>query len=118
MNFAFGRVNVEYLFLAVAIVGELVGTTFIAYSQGFTKPLPSVVCTVAYCISFYFFSKALLNINLSIAYATWCGVGIVVSTLISVLIFKQAISAWGVMGIVLIVIGTVLINLFGTPAVK
>lgn len=106
----------EYLFLAIAIVGELVGTTFVKYSEGFTKLLPSAICVAAYCISFYSFSKALLNINLSIAYATWCGVGIVATTVISVLIFKQAISGWGALGIAFIIIGTVLVNLFGTPA--
>jgi small multidrug resistance pump len=108
----------EYLFLAVAIIGELIGTTFIKYSEGFTKLLPSVVCIAAYGISFYCFSKALLNINLSIAYATWCGVGIVATTVISVLIFKQAISGWGVFGIALIIVGTVLVNLLGTPVTK
>lgn len=107
----------EYLFLAIAIVGELAGTTFIKYSEGFTKPLPSIICAAAYIISFYCFSKALLNMNLSIAYATWCGVGIVVTSVISVLIFRQAITGWGVLGISLILVGTVLVNLFGTPAV-
>ncbi len=107
-----------YLFLSIAIIGELIGTTFLKYSYGFTKLIPSVVCILAYAVCFFFFSKALLNINLSFAYATWCGVGIVVSTIISVVIFKQGISPLGIFGIALIIIGTLLINLYGTPIAR
>jgi small multidrug resistance pump len=107
-----------YLFLTIAIIGELTGTTFLKFSFGFTKLIPSVECILAYAVCFFFFSKALLNINLSIAYATWCGVGIIVSTIISVLIFKQGISLLGILGILLIVIGTILLNLFGVPITK
>ena len=110
--------SMAYLFLAIAIAGELIGTTFLKISYGFTKLVPSLECILAYSVCFFFFSKALLNINLSIAYATWCGVGIIVSTIISVFIFKQGISMMGVFGIALIVIGTVLLNLYGIPSVK
>lgn len=108
----------EYIFLTIAIIGELIGTMFLKYSKGFTRLLPSIVCIVAYCICFFSFSKALNGINLSIAYATWCGVGIIISTLISVFIFKEQISFLGIIGIVLVVAGTILLNLFGSPTGK
>lgn len=103
------------LFLAIAIGGELIGTTFLKYTEGFTKLWPSVVTILSYSICFYCFSKALLHINLSIAYAVWSGLGIVVATLISVFLFKQDITPFGIVGIVLILIGVVILNLFGTP---
>lgn len=110
--------EMDYIFLAVAIIGELVGTTFLKYSKGFTKLMPSIICIIAYTLCFYFFSKALNTISLSIAYATWCGVGIIASTCISVFIFKEKISIIGIIGIILILIGSILLNLYGAVKVK
>lgn len=102
-----------YVYLALAIVGELIGTTFLKYSEGFTKLGPSIITIAAYGLCFFLFSKALLNINLSIAYATWCGLGIVAATVLSVFLFKEQLSAVGVIGIVFVLIGVVLLNVFG-----
>ncbi len=104
---------ISYVYLFLAIAFELVATVFLKSTEGFTKLYPTVCCIVLYIICFGCLSKALLNLNLGIAYATWCGVGIVVSSFVSVLIFKQNISSIGVLGICLIVIGCVLLNLFG-----
>ena len=103
-----------YLLLAVAIVLELVGTTFLKTSMGFTKLMPSLLCIVSYVVCFFAFSKALLSINLSVGYATWSAVGIIVSTLLSVFLFKESINVWGVIGIILVLIGVTLLNLCGT----
>lgn len=104
----------SYLFLLAAIILELVGTTFLKYSKGFTVFLPTISCIAIYILCFFCLSKALLNINLGIAYATWCGIGIVASTLISVFIFKESISLLGVLGILFVVIGCIILNVFGT----
>ncbi|MGI5825151.1 MAG: DMT family transporter [Bacillota bacterium] len=103
-----------YLLLAVAIALELVGTSFLKMSAGFTKLWPTLGCIIAYVICFYSFSRALLNINLSIAYATWSAVGIIAATLLSVFIFKEQITFWGVIGIIVVIIGVLMINLCGT----
>lgn len=105
-----------YLYLAIAIVGELVGTTYLKYSDGFTKLTPSVISILSYGLCFFIFSKALLTINLSVAYATWCAVGLIVATLISVFIFKEAITTAGVVAVLMITVGIVILNLYGTPA--
>ena len=76
------------LYLAIAIAGELLGTSFIKATEGFTKLWPSVITILSYAICFYSFAKALEHINLSFAYALWSGLGIVVSTLISVFVFN------------------------------
>ncbi len=104
----------SYLYLALAVAGELVGTTFLKYSEGFTKLAPSIITILAYGVCFFLFSKALLNINLSIAYATWCGVGIVAATLLSVFLFKEHLSGIGVIGILFVLVGVILLNLFSS----
>lgn len=102
------------VFLAISIVTELIATTFLKYTEGFTKLWPSVITILAYGICFYCFSRALEHINLSFAYALWSGLGIVVSTMISVFLFKESITFGGLIGIVLIIVGVVILNLCGT----
>lgn len=104
------------LYLAIAIVTELLGTTFIKSTEGFTKLGPSIFVALSYAVCFYFFAKSLDSVNLSFAYALWSGLGIVVSTLVSIFIYKEAISAAGVFGIILILAGVTIINLAGTSS--
>ncbi|WP_206460632.1 DMT family transporter [Anaerovorax sp. IOR16] len=106
----------EYFYLFLAIVGELIGTTFLKYSEGFTKLIPSILTLLFYGFCFFFFSKSLININLSIAYATWSAVGLIVSALISVFIFKEGITIIGIIAIIIIAAGVIVLNLFGTPS--
>ena len=105
-----------YLYLTIAIVAELIGTAFLKYSDGYTKPVPTLISIISYALCFYIFSKSLLSINLSVAYATWSAVGLIVTTLISVFIFREGITPIGVGSILLITIGVVMLNLYGTPA--
>lgn len=104
----------EYILLGIAIAGELIGTTLLKYSAGFTKILPSAGSLIAYGVSFIFLAKALEKINFSIAYATWSALGILVTTVISVAIFKEKITLAGIGGLVLIVIGVVILNFYGS----
>ena len=73
----------QYLFLGAAIVLEIIATTLLKASAGFTKLLPGLGCVIFYALCFYLFSRALLNIDLGVAYATWCAGGIVATTIIS-----------------------------------
>ena len=102
------------MFLAAAIAGELVGTSFLKSTEGFTRLGPSIIVIISYVICFYSFSRSLEGINLSFAYALWSGLGIVVSTLVSVLIFKEGITPAGIFGILLILAGVVILNVAGT----
>ncbi len=103
-----------YLYLAIAIIGELIGTTCLKYSAGFTKLIPTLSTIAAYTICFFFFSRALNGINLNIAYATWSALGIVVATLLSVFLFSEQITPMGITGTVILIIGVVILNLSGT----
>lgn len=102
-----------YFLLGIAIGLEIIATTLLKYSNGFTKIMPSIGCIIAYGICFYSFSKALNSINLGVAYALWSSVGIIVTTIISAVLFKQGTNLWGVIGIVLIISGCLILNLFG-----
>ena len=104
----------QYILLCSAIILEIIATTLLKASEGFTKLLPAFGCIVLYIICFYSFSKALLRIDLGVAYATWCGGGNVATTIISALVFGQKINTIGVIAIVLIIAGCVILNLFGT----
>ncbi|WP_079913351.1 multidrug efflux SMR transporter [Paenibacillus sp. 32352] len=102
-----------YLFLAISIVGELIGTSMLKASQGFTKLYPTLLTFVAFGCSFFFISLALKTLPLNMTYAVWSGVGSVATALISVLIWKEKINSGSIVGIALIVIGVVVLNLFG-----
>ncbi len=104
----------EYVLLGIAIALELIATTLLKFSNGFTKLLPTVACIIAYCICFFCFSKSLNKINLGIAYALWSGIGIVATAIISSIVFKQETSPLGILGIVLIISGCIILNLFGS----
>ena len=103
-----------YLFLFLAIVGELIGTTCLKLSDEFTNLIYSGICLLSYVACFYFLSLALNGINLNIAYATWSALGIVAATLLSVFLFNEGITLMGVIGTVIVIIGIVILNLYGT----
>ena len=104
----------HYLLLFAAITTEIIATTLLKYSAGFTKLWPSLGSVALYILCFFALSKALNSINLGVAYATWCAGGIVVTTIISALLFGQKLNMVGIAGIVLIVAGCIIVNLFGT----
>ena len=104
----------QYILLGSAIILEIIATTLLKASEGFTKLLPAAGCLFLYILCFYAFSKALLSIDLGVAYATWCAGGIVATTIISAVVFGQKVNTVGVIAIILIIVGCVILNLFGT----
>ena len=88
-----------YLLLAVAIATEIAATTCLKNSNGFTVPAWSVATVLLYAVCYYSLSRALLTVDLSVAYATWCAVGIVATTAISVVLFGERLNAAGLAGI-------------------
>ncbi len=102
-----------YLFLSFAIILELMGTALLKSTKGFSVLIPTIICLLCYGFCFFFFSKALNHLHLGAAYATWCGIGIVVSTLLSVFLFKESITLAGIIGIAFVLVGVVILNLYG-----
>lgn len=107
----------KYLLLFVAIVAEIIATSSLKASEGFTKPWPSVLVVVFYSIAFYCLSLTLKSIPLGVAYAIWSGVGIVLVSVVGLILFKQKLDLPAIIGISLIVIGVVVINVFSKSSV-
>lgn len=97
--------------LLLAIVSEVMGSTALKASQGFSKLLPSLVVVFGYGLAFYFLSLSLRTIPLNTAYAVWSGLGTVLIALLSWLVLKEPMNAVIALGIVLIVAGVVILNL-------
>lgn len=102
----------HYFYLAIAIVAEVIGTTFMKQSEGFTKLLPSLITGISYVIAFYCLSLTLRAMPTGIAYAIWSGVGIVLITLVAWLVNGQKLDLPGAIGMALIIAGVVVMNLF------
>lgn len=101
-----------YLYLGAAIVAEVIATSLLKTSEGFTRLWPSVATVIGYAISFYCLAQTLGSVPTGVAYAIWSGVGIVLISLIAWLVFGQALDAPALIGMGLIVAGVVVINLF------
>lgn len=101
-----------YVYLVIAVLFEVVATTALKESQGFTRFIPSLVTAGGYGIAFYFLSLTLQVLPLGIIYAIWSGTGIVFLAAIGWFVFRQALDAPAVLGLALIVAGILVINLF------
>ena len=83
-----------YLYLAIAIVAEVIATTSLKAADGFSRPWPSVAVVVGYGVAFYFLSLCLKTLDVGITYAIWSGVGIVLVTIAAAVFYKQRPDAW------------------------
>lgn len=101
----------HWLQLLLAIGFETGATSALKASDGFTRPLPSVLCVVGYGCSFYLLALALRVIPVGMAYAIWSGTGVVLISLVAALLFGQRLDASALVGIALIVSGVVVLNL-------
>lgn len=106
----------NWLFLGIAIIGEVIATSALKASDGFSKLLPSIVVTVGYLVTFYFLSLALRSIPVGVAYAIWSGLGVVFITAIAWLVYGQKLDIGAIVGITLIMAGVVVMNVFSSSA--
>jgi len=107
-----------WLCLIGAIVLEVAGTTAMKLSEGFTKPLPSILIFVFYAVSFTLLTLALKRIDISVAYALWSGVGLALIATIGCIYFKEPLSLSKLISLGLIVIGVVGLNLNETSLTR
>ena len=101
----------NWLILFIAIVAEVIATSALKSSEGFTKPIASIVVVLGYMIAFYCLSLTLKTIPVGIAYAVWSGVGIVLITTVAWFVFDQKLDVWGIIVIALIMSGVLVLNL-------
>jgi small multidrug resistance pump len=104
--------TLTYLYLGIAIVAEVIATSFLKGSENFTKLVPSIVTVVGYMVSFAFLSLTLRTLPTGIAYAIWSGVGIVLIAAIGWIWFGQTLDAPAIIGMGLIIAGVVVVNVF------
>ena len=102
----------NWMYLGIAILSEVIATSALKASEGFTKPLPVLILAVGYASSFYFLSLTLRTIPVGIAYAIWSGVGVILISLLAWWLYGQSLDNAALTGIALIVAGVVVLNLF------
>jgi len=106
-----------FVYLILAIVAEVIATSALKSSAGFTRLAPSAVVVVGYGLAFYLLSLVLRTLPVGVAYAIWAGLGIVLVTLVGVVVFGERPDMPAVLGISLIVAGVVLLQVFSKMSV-
>jgi small multidrug resistance pump len=105
-----------YTSLAAAIVCEVTGTSLLQKSQQFSKLFPTLGMVICFIASFFLLSLALKEIPLGVAYAIWGGLGIILTSIISVVVFRFTLDGWAILGMALIISGVLVINLLSNSA--
>ena len=107
-----------YIFLGFAIVLEITGTSLVKDTAGFTRWLPSIICLITICFSYYLMSHVVGFVPVGITYATWSGLGIIAITIIGVFKYNQIPNIPTIIGLTLIIVGVVIINTMHNIQVK
>jgi small multidrug resistance pump len=107
----------KWVYLAIAISGEVLATSALKASEGLTKPAPAALVVAGYAIAFYFLSLTLNSIPMGVAYAVWSGAGIVLISIIGWSLYGQSLDLPAAIGIALIVAGVAVINLLSKATV-
>jgi small multidrug resistance pump len=102
----------NWVFLSIAIIAEVIATSAMKSSEGFSRFWPSLVVVVGYVLAIYFLSLTLRTIPVGIAYAIWAGMGIVLIALTSWLLYGQRLDFPAILGMGFIIVGVVTINVF------
>ena len=105
--------NKAWILLLFAITSEVIGTSSLKLSEGFSKPIPTLVVLVAYSTSMLLLSRVVQTIPLGITYALWSGIGIIAIVLVGLFAYKQALSPGQLVGIATITAGVIIVNLTG-----
>jgi small multidrug resistance pump len=103
----------HWLYLTLAILSEVAGTTCMKLASGFTKFTPSVLMWVFYGICFSFLTLSLRKIEISVAYAIWSGVGTALIAGVGVVFFREPLGVFKIAGIIAIIGGVILVNISG-----
>ncbi|HCU53240.1 MAG TPA: QacE family quaternary ammonium compound efflux SMR transporter [Gammaproteobacteria bacterium] len=108
----------HWLYLAIAIISEVIATSALKAADGFTRWGPSVLVVLGYASAFYFLSLTLRSIPLGIVYAIWAGVGIALIALVGWVVYHQSLDLWALLGIGLIVAGVAVLNVFSKTTIS
>ncbi|ATN00311.1 MULTISPECIES: SMR family transporter [Proteus] len=103
-------------YLMLAIISEVIATTMLKASDGFSRLYPSIVVVIGYCLSFWALSQVVRVMPLGIAYAIWSGLGIVLVSVAAVFLYQQKLDLPAIVGMALIIAGVLVINLLSKSA--
>ena len=99
-----------YLFLANVIIFGISSNSFAKTSYGFTKLTPSLLCILFMCITMFSIAKAMSELPVGFAYATYSGLTVAGVVLFAVLKFNQIPNIYGIIGMILAIIGVIMVN--------
>jgi small multidrug resistance pump len=102
----------NYVYLLIAVTFEVIGTSLLKATDGFTRPVPTVITLGAYATSFYVMALTLRTIPVGIAYAIWAGLGVVLIIAIAWVVYRQELDGPAILGSALILAGVLIVNLF------
>ncbi len=102
----------KWIYLIIAIITEVIATSALKESEGFTKAIPSLIVIIGYSMTFYFMSLTLREMSVGITYAIWSGMGILLITLIGYFRYNQILDAPAVLGMSLIALGIIILRFF------
>ena len=106
-----------YVVLGLAILSEVIALTALHYADGMKKPLPIIVVVIGYAFSFYGLSIVLKSIPLGVTYAIWAGLGTAGMVIVGLVMFREKLDLPAMIGIILIIAGVVVLNLFSKGSV-
>ena len=110
------RMSMKWIYLGLAIVSEVIASSALRASDGFTRVGPTLALIIGYGVSFYFLSLTLRTIPMGIAYAVWSGVGILLICIVGWMFFEQKLDLAAIVGLIFIVTGVVILNVFSKSA--
>jgi small multidrug resistance pump len=102
----------QYVFLAISIVAEVIATSALKASDGFTKLAPSIAVVIGYAVAFHFLSLTLKTIPIGVAYAIWAGAGVSLVALVGWVVFGQKLDAPAIIGMAMIIGGVIVLQVF------
>ena len=102
----------KWIYLIIAIITEVIATSALKESEGFTKAIPSLIVIIGYSMTFYFMSLTLKEMSVGITYAIWSGMGILLITLIGYFRYNQTLDSPAVLGMIFIAVGITILRFF------
>jgi len=106
-----------YVYLATAIIAEVIATSALKASHEFTRLIPSLIVITGYAVAFYFMTLTIRTLPIGITYAIWSGLGIVLITIVGALFYKEIPDIPAILGMALIILGVGVIHIYSDAAV-